>query len=87
MRRKMKADGDTWSVRLGERSGPEEQTLLFFCLTTSQRPYRVLQIPRERLPGEAALEALSADELKELFAASGSMDFPRNYHGYPSAAS
>lgn len=81
-RRKIKADGDTWSVRLGEEAdSDDERTLLFFCVTTSQRPYRVLRLPRERLPDEAALEALSDERLRECFAASRSMDFPREYPG------
>ena len=86
--RKIKADGDTWSVRLGEsRDLDEGRTLLFFCLTTSQRPYRVLQLPAERIPGEGALEALSDEELQEHFAAARSMDFPRSYRDYSSSGS
>lgn len=87
-RRKIKADGDTWSVRLGEESdSDDERTLLFFCVTTSQRPYRVLRLPRERLPDEEALEALSDERLRECFDASRSMDFPRDYHRSPSPGS
>lgn len=78
--RRIKADGDTWSVRLGEESdSDDERTMLFFCVTTSQRPYRVLRLSRERLPDESALEALSDEGLRECFAASRSMDFPRDY--------
>lgn len=85
-RRRIKADGDTWSVRLAERPDAEGvQTVLFFCVTTSQRPYRVAQVPRERLPDADALAALSDRELEELYAASGSMDYPRSYERYAPA--
>lgn len=85
-KRKIRADGDTWTVRLAERpSSDESQVVLFFCVTTDQRPYRVVEVPRERVPDDEALDGLSGGELKELFAASRSMDFPRSFHTYPPA--
>lgn len=88
VKRELKADGDKWSVRLGERPASEDvQTLLFFCVTTSQRPYRVLEVPRGRVPDAAALAALSDGELMEHFTASRSMDFPRDYPGHAPAGS
>lgn len=84
-RRKIRAAGDTWSVRLaGRPSADGSRAVLFFCVTTDQRPYRVLQVPPDRLADEETLERLSDAELRELFAESGSMDFPRNYHLYRS---
>lgn len=80
MTRRIRADGDRWRVRLGsESAGPDLQTVLFFCETTGQRPYRVVEVPRDRLPGPEALEALSEGDLSELFQASRSLDFPRSY--------
>lgn len=80
-RRQIRADGDRWSARLARGPSPgEPQVVLFFCLTTDQRPYRVVEVPRERIPDDDALLALPAAELEELFESSGSMDFPRNYH-------
>lgn len=87
-KRKIKADGDTWSVRLAER--PEAgatRTVLFFCVTTDQRPYRVAQVPGDRIPDASTLERLSDAELEELFAASRSMDFPRGYERYAAGGS
>ena len=73
---KIKAAGDTWSVRIGEESSaPELQAILFFCATNSQRPYRVIEVPRSRIAGAEALEAMSAAELRELFDASTSMNY------------
>lgn len=79
--RTLKAGGDTWAVRLGRRPpGPDMQVVLFFCRTTDQRPYRVVEVPTERLPDEESLAALSRAELEELFESSRSMDFPRTLH-------
>ena len=76
----IKAAGDTWSVRIGERpADPELQAIVFFCVTNNQRPYRVLEVRRERIDGPEALESLSAAELRELFDASSSLDYPRTY--------
>lgn len=84
-RRTIRADGDRWSARLARTpSSGDVQAVLFFCVTTDQRPYRVVEVPRELLPDDAALETASAEDLRALFAESRSMDFPRNYHGsYP----
>lgn len=86
--RKLRADGDRWRVQLGERPpSPDVQLVLFFCLTTDQRPYRVVEVPRERLPDDGALALLGKEKLKELFRASRSMDFPRGFPTYSAAAS
>lgn len=77
---KIKAAGDTWLARLGEQTAdPEVQTVIFFCATNGQRPYRVVEVPRREMSGPEALERLTADELQVLFDASVSMDFPRSY--------
>lgn len=80
MERIIKADGDRWAVRLSDRSsGDDVRALVFFCRTTDQRPYRVVEVPRERLDDESDLEAFSEQELLDLFGSSRSMDFPREY--------
>lgn len=83
MSRTIRADGDRWAVRIGERPpAPDLQQVLFFCRTTDQRPYRVVEVPADQVPDAEALEALSGDQLQELFRASRSMDFPRSYPSY-----
>jgi len=73
---KIKAAGDTWSARIGEKaSDPQLHTVVFFCVTNGQRPYRVVQVPRTRLGGADALEALSPEDLRALFDASISMNY------------
>lgn len=80
MERIIRADGDRWAVRLSDRSSGEDvSALVFFCRTTDQRPYRVVEVSRDRLADESDLEAFSEKELRNLFDASRSMDFPHEY--------
>lgn len=74
MARKIEADGDTWVVRVGERrEAPGVTTIVFFCKTTDQRPYRVAEVADDHVADADDLEALSERELMELFRNSGSM--------------
>lgn len=82
MSARLKADGDVWTARLGAARG-DRRPVLFFCTTTDQRPYRVVEVETSRFATEADLEALDADELRALFAASRSMGAPREYPTYP----
>ncbi len=75
---KIKADGDRWKVRLGRDSRrPGLRPVLFFCETTDQRPYRVVEVPEDRFCAQADVDALSSGELRELFDRSTSLDAPR----------
>lgn len=78
--RKLKADGDTWSVRLGEASERRGfRTLLFFCVTTNQRPYRVVEVPEASLADQEAVDGLDDAAVEELFRASRSMGYPLDF--------
>jgi len=78
--RTIRADGDTWGVKLGRhRPGPTTRALLFFPVTSDQRPYRVVEIEEDRMRDESELEALSERELRRLFEDSVSMDDPETY--------
>jgi hypothetical protein len=78
--RKHKADGDTWIVRLGERAEREGfRTVLFFCETTNQRPYRVVEVPEESIKGPDDLQALDGATIAALFDASRSLGYPQRY--------
>ncbi|MFQ5745937.1 MAG: hypothetical protein ACE5HF_01805 [Gemmatimonadota bacterium] len=77
MARTIRADGDTWTARLSERPPrPGFQTIVFFCETTGQRPYRVIDVPDERLGSAGVLDAVPQDELERLFRESGSLASP-----------
>lgn len=78
----LKADGDTWETRLGEARGGL-RPVLFFCATTDQRPYRVVEVDASRFTSDDDLAALGRDGLRELFEASRSMGAPRDYPTYP----
>ena len=77
----IKAGGDTWRA---ESSGEgSTRVVMFYCESTNQRPYRVLAV------GEGAdvpndLDALSSEQLKDLFDRSGSMGAPTGYPTYDS---
>ena len=68
----IKAAGDTWEARLGERARDDGlRAVLFFCVTTNQRPYRVSEVPLTELEG--GLEGMSEAALRAIFDASGSL--------------
>lgn len=78
--RQIRIDGDRWKVKLSrQRPGPGLQALVFFPVTCDQRPYRVVEVPEERVDGPDALENLSEQELRELYRDGSSMGFPRSY--------
>ena len=77
----IRADGDTWRARPGGREG--ERTVVFFCETTNQRPWRVVSVgDGADLGGD--LEALTEEQLRDLFARSTSMGAPTGYPTYGS---
>jgi hypothetical protein len=75
----IKADNATWTARLGGLSREGFRTVVFFCSSNGQRPYRVTEVPVERIPSQESLDRLSEDETRELFANTGSMGAPRSY--------
>lgn len=80
MAREIRIDGDRWRVKLGEelpRAG--RRAILFFPITSDQRPYRVVEVEEDRVSGPTALAALSERELLRLFRESSSLGAPRSY--------
>ncbi len=83
MSAKIKAEGDSWRVHLGDTApGVDTRPILFFCTTTDQRPYRVVEVASDRFRDDEELAAATDDELRSLFEASRSMGFPREYPTY-----
>ena len=82
MSAKIKADEDTWRAELVEdATGP---IIIFFCTTTNQRPYRVVEIESARAESGLDLQDFSEKELRALFDASRSMGAPKDYPRYDS---
>ncbi len=74
----IKADGDRWKARLGrDRPRPGYRVVLFFCETTDQRPYRVVEVEETKFATQEDVEKLSKAKLGELYAQSTSLDVPR----------
>jgi len=88
MRELFHADGDTWRVST-DTHDPQSavHTVVFHCISNSQRPYRVVQFPEE-LTGGRPVEELGERELTELFGRSHTMDYSHDAaaepesHGY-----
>jgi hypothetical protein len=83
-----RADGDTWHITGGEHHADRAvRTIVFHCLSNSQRPYRVVEVA-ESLLGERQLDELGAEELNALFHRTHTMDFSHDAaarpesHGY-----
>jgi hypothetical protein len=83
-----RADGDTWRITSDERH-PERavRTIVFHCLSNSQRPYRVVEVAEPALGGRQ-VEELRNEELDALFRRTHTMDFSHDSaaspesHGY-----
>lgn len=68
---RIKADGDTWYPVLDESAG--RRSLVFFCSSNGQRPYRVVAA-NDDLKTDDDVAGLSTDELVALFDRSESMN-------------
>lgn len=81
--RKVTADGDTWKVTSDGYDGRQGvRTLVFHCLSNSQRPYRVVEVPQP-LVEERPVGDLGDRELGELFDRSQTMDFSHDRAASP----
>jgi len=76
---RIKVDNDTWAARLGGGGQPGFRSVIFFCASNGQRPWRVVEVPEDRIGSQEQLDGLSEDELRELFAHTASMGAPRTY--------
>lgn len=69
------ADGDTWHVTSDDDDPRRDvRTVVFHCVSNSQRPYRVVEVPPSVM-SDRSPDALREDELGELFQRSHTMDF------------
>jgi hypothetical protein len=77
------ADGDSWRVTNFEDDRRRAvRTIVFHCLSNSQRPYRVVEVPDEVL-GDGGLDRLSKTQFAELFSRSHTMDFSHDASASP----
>jgi hypothetical protein len=83
MPHRIKADGDTWRVTNYEDDRRRAvRTVVFHCLSDSQRPYRVVEVADDVLGGRE-LDGLSGDELTRLFDRSHTMDYSHDASAHP----
>jgi hypothetical protein len=82
--RRLSADGDTWRVTsTGDDPRRDVRTVVFHCLSNTQRPYRVVEVPTSVLPQDRALDAIPDRELGSLFERSHTMDFSHDRAASP----
>lgn len=74
MAKKIKADNDSWQATLEASATGGRRHLVFFCVSNGQRPWRVVRLDPDEIPSSDALDDLSSDELRALFARSESMN-------------
>ena len=79
MAAQLRSDNDTWSARLGRSERQGFRTIVFFCASNGQRPYRVVEVPVDRFESQDDLDRLSEGDLRDLFAATTSMGAPRTF--------
>ncbi|MBI4545119.1 MAG: hypothetical protein HY703_07995 [Gemmatimonadetes bacterium] len=84
---RLKADGATWEARIArDDPHPGVRAVVFYCITNPQRPWRVAELPADRLDSTDGLASLSRAELKGIFAQADPMDFahdPTSDPGHP----
>lgn len=91
MPRSINADGERWEISVDEKHPhPGVTALVFFCASRGGRPYRVVEVPTDQVPGPEALDRLDTDELEQLFSQSDVMDYvhegaadPEHPEGHP----
>lgn len=73
MAKQIKAAGDTWRATLDTASAAG-RTVVFFCTSNDQRPYRVVVADLDEVPSGTVADDISADTLRILFERSESMN-------------
>ena len=74
MAKRIKADHDTWTATLDASTSGPGRTVVFFCASNGQRPWRVVRVDEGQLTTADDLNGLSAAELRALFDRSESMN-------------
>jgi hypothetical protein len=83
MWRTIDADGDSWRVTSFEDDRRRAvRTLVFHCLSNTQRPYRVVEVPDGTLEGDD-VGSLSKELLGDLFRRTHAMDFSHDRSASP----
>jgi hypothetical protein len=75
----IKADNDTWTPELGGSAREGFRTVVFFCSSNGQRPYRVAEVPAERFKSQDDLDRLAENDLREIFGETTSMGVLRSF--------
>jgi hypothetical protein len=83
MWRRIDADGDNWRVTSFEDDRRRAvRTVVFHCLSNTQRPYRVVEVPDDLLDDDG-VDGLSTERLGELFSRAHAMDYSHDASASP----
>lgn len=83
MRDEFRADGERWLVRTEASAEPSEvRTFVFHCVSNTNRPYRVVQVPGSVVSSDA-VQDLGEAELQDLFSRSHTMDYVHDADAFP----
>ena len=83
MARYIEMEGDRWVATVDRQTAhPGMHALVFNCVSDSQRPYRVVEIPAEESDQRTTPE-FSERELRELFGNTQTMDFSYDHSAEP----
>lgn len=78
-----RADGDQWRVTADQLDRRRAvRTIVFHCVSNTQRPYRVIEVPDEVF-GDRDVGSLSKEELGDLFARTHVMDYSHDRAATP----
>jgi hypothetical protein len=84
MGHRIQADGDSWRVTSFEDDRRRAvRTVVFHCLSNSQRPYRVIEVPDSLAPD--GIDGMSSDQLTELFSRAHTMDYSHDVAASPAS--
>ena len=79
--KRLKAEGEEWEATIEQDAdGDGSANVVFHCVSNSQRPYRVAELPS----GETReAESWAERDLMDLFATSQTMDYTRDPDSHP----
>lgn len=73
--RRLSAGGDTWRVTsTGDDPRRDVRTFVFHCLSNTQRPYRVIEVP-SGVADDRPLDRIPDRDLGELFDRAHALDY------------
>jgi hypothetical protein len=85
MWRRIDADGDSWRVTSFEDDRRRAvRTVVFHCLSNTQRPYRVVEVPDDML-GNDGVDGMGKEQLGDRLGRAHAMDYSHDSTASPAS--